>query len=155
MKTIHQHKLIIIIIDSFQIDVGANFILTQICFSADNILKFLRNTRNAGIEAPIVLGITVPHSYEKYLANERVSRVSLPAQFRGELEKIKHDDAKTEAFFVHLVVDIIQKVLSSDMGVYGVQFYTMNQFPPVIKALCELRRLGFLKKPTPGPCDAA
>lgn len=129
--------------------------MTQICFSAAKILRFLRNTRNAGIDAPIILGITVPHNYEKYLNNERISRVSLPLKLRCELEKIKHDDIKTEAFFVQLVVDIIEEVLSANLGVYGVQFYTMNHFPSVIKALCELRRRGILKKPTPAPCDAA
>lgn len=127
--------------------------MTQVCFSVDKILSFIRNTRSAGIEAPIILGIMVPHTYKRYLAIQRITSVHLPPELLCKLEEIKHDDAKTEAFFVQLVVDTIENVLHSDLGVYGVQFYTLNTFPPVIKVLCELRRLGILKHQP--PCDAA
>lgn len=127
--------------------------MTQVCFSIDKILSFIRNTRNAGIEAPIILGIMVPHTYSRYQTISRITSAHLPPELLCGLEEIKHDNAKTEAFFVQLVVDTISKVLSSDVRVYGVQFYTLNTFPPVLKVICELRRLGILKDQP--PCDAA
>lgn len=141
------------IFSTSQINAGADFIMTQVCFSIDKILSFIRNTRNAGIEAPIILGIMVPHTYSRYQTISRITSAHLPPELLCELEEIKHDNAKTEAFFVQLVVDTISKVLSSDVGVYGVQFYTLNTFPPVLKVICELRRLGILKDQP--PCDAA
>ncbi|KAH8418730.1 hypothetical protein KR222_006012, partial [Zaprionus bogoriensis] len=128
-----------------KIDVGGDFVCTQVCYSLESILTFLRNARKAGIEAPIMLGVMVPCSFKNYKKTVAFSKIALPPELLCELDKVKHSVDKTEQFFIDLTVDIIEKVVKADLGVYGVQFYTLNRFGSVIKVLCELRRRGILK----------
>jgi len=126
-------------------DAGADYIVTQLCYSGDVIVEFLRDCRDIGITCPIVLGILIPQSYARYIRMTSFSKVVLYPDQLEELEQIKEDDAKVQKFFVDISVRNIIQTLDADLGVAGLHFYTLNRFPPVLECICELRRLGILK----------
>ncbi|XP_034481446.1 5,10-methylenetetrahydrofolate reductase-like [Drosophila innubila] len=128
-----------------KMDAGADFIVTQLCYCGDTIVEFLRDARDAGITAPIVLGILIPENYARYLRMSSFSKVVLSPERLKELEEIKEDDAKVQDYFVQLSVCNIVQVIGADLGVSGIHFYTLNRFTPVLACINELRKLGILK----------
>ncbi|KAM8709328.1 hypothetical protein ACLKA7_016179 [Drosophila subpalustris] len=130
-----------------KVDAGANFIITQLCYSGDKIVEFIRDARSAGIKVPIVLGMVVPDYFGIYQIIERVTGVHLPPEEREELEKIQDDNDKVKDYFVQLTVRNIQHVIDADLGIYGIQFFTMNRFQSVLDVLRELRSRNILKTP--------
>ncbi|KAH8370781.1 hypothetical protein KR093_004953 [Drosophila rubida] len=128
-----------------KIDAGANLIITQLCYSGEKIVQFVRDARSAGITAPILVGIVVPHSYGNYLIIERITGVSLSPEARGELVQLSKDDSKVKDYFVQLMVRNIEHVLNAGLGIYGFQFFTLNHFEPIVEVLRELRSRGIPK----------
>ncbi|KAH8299479.1 hypothetical protein KR044_001750, partial [Drosophila immigrans] len=122
-----------------KIDVGANLIITQLCYSSAKITQFVRDARSAGISVPIVVGIVVPYSFANYLVIERVTGVRLSSKARAEVELLSSDDAKVKDYFVELMVRNIQEVLDAGLGIFGFQFFTLNRIEPVLEVLRELQ----------------
>lgn len=96
-----------------------------------------------------MVGVVVPDSFKSYALIEMISKISLPAEARAEVEKNQNDDAKVKSYFVQLALRTIQQVLDANLGVHGIQFYTLNSFGSVQDVLCELRKLGILKETPP------
>ncbi|ALC43694.1 CG7560 [Drosophila busckii] len=130
-----------------KVDAGADFIITQFCYSPERIVEFLCAARRAGVDKPIMVGVVVPESFKLYALMETIANISLPEQQRAELELIKQDDEKCRQFFVQLALRTIKAVLEADQGVYGIQFYTMNRFKSVLEVIGELRKQGVLETP--------
>lgn len=131
-----------------QVDVGASFIITQLCYTGDKIVEFIRDARSAGITVPIVIGMVVPDCFVRYVTIERITGVRLPPEEREEVVKIQHDDDKVKDYFVQLTVRNIQQVIDADLGIYGIQFFTLNRFESVLDVLRELRSRNVLKEPS-------
>ncbi|KAM8709329.1 hypothetical protein ACLKA7_016180 [Drosophila subpalustris] len=127
-----------------KMDVGADFIVTQQCYSADKLVEFLKDARAAGITIPIVLGILIPETYARYERMVSFTNVVLFPDQLQELEAIKEDDAKVQEFFVQIAVHNIQKVLCADLGVSGIHFYTLNRMLPIYACISELKKLGIM-----------
>ncbi|XP_062135343.1 methylenetetrahydrofolate reductase (NADPH)-like [Drosophila sulfurigaster albostrigata] len=127
-----------------KMDSGADFIVTQLCYSGDTIVEFLQDARNAGITHPIMLGILIPESFARYERMAGFSKVFLTPEQLAEVEPIKDDDAAVMNYFIQLSVRNIQQTLAADLGVYGVHFYTLNRFRPVLDIIAELRKLGIM-----------
>ncbi|EDV97106.1 methylenetetrahydrofolate reductase [Drosophila grimshawi] len=138
-----------------KIDCGSDFIITQICYTPEPLIEFLRKVHRVGIEAPVMVGVVVPNSFKSYLQMERVSKIRMPKEMRAEAEKYKNDDAKAQSYFVQHALSLIQRVLDADLGMHGIQFYTMNNFEPVFEVLGELRRRGILKESSPNAASGA
>ncbi|EDW29433.1 GL22784 [Drosophila persimilis] len=98
-----------------------------------------------GITVPIVVGQLVADSFRTYCLSENIAGVHLPPGLRSELLAIESDAERVSQFFIQLSIRIIRDILAADVGVYGVQFYTFNQFAPVQAVLKELRTLDILK----------
>ncbi|XP_034481406.1 methylenetetrahydrofolate reductase 1-like [Drosophila innubila] len=133
-----------------KVDAGANFIISQLCYSGDKIVEFIRDARSGGITVPILIGMVVPDSFGKYENLEKITGVRLPPEERDELEKIQYDNNKVKDFFVQLTVRNIQHVMDVGLGIYGIQFFTLNRFESVLDVLRELRTRNILKEPSTG-----
>jgi len=92
--------------------------------------------------------MVVPDSFGKYLIIEGITKVRLPPEERNEVEKIQHDNAKVKDYFVQLTVRNIQQVMDADLGVYGIQFFTLNRYASIVDVLRELRTRGILNDPS-------
>ncbi|KAH8371764.1 hypothetical protein KR093_008792 [Drosophila rubida] len=128
-----------------KIDAGANLIITQLCYSGEKIVQFVRDARSAGITAPILVGSVVPHSFCNYLNIERLTGVSLSPEGRGEMVQLSNDDSKVKDYFVQLMVRNIEHVLNAGLGIYGFQFFTLNHFEPIVEVLRKLCSRGIPK----------
>ncbi|TDG44410.1 hypothetical protein AWZ03_009159 [Drosophila navojoa] len=138
-----------------KVDKGADFVITQMCYSAELIIKYVKAARDVGIVTPIMVGVVVPESLKAYRIMEKITKITLPEKKLAELEKVQKDDAKVREFFVQLALCTILQVLDAKLDVYGIQFYTMNRFGAVHDVLRELRKLGILKKTPPDACEDA
>ncbi|XP_023173353.2 methylenetetrahydrofolate reductase 2-like [Drosophila hydei] len=135
-----------------KIDNGADLIITQMCYSAELLVEYLRCVRNAGIVTPIMVGVVVPESLKSYKTIQAITSIELPAEKRAELRKVESDNAKVREYFVQLALGLIQKVLDAKLDVYGVQFYTMNRFGGVHEVLNRLQQMGILKETPQEAC---
>ncbi|XP_030380778.1 uncharacterized protein LOC115628722 [Scaptodrosophila lebanonensis] len=134
-----------------KVESGADFIITQFCYRPEMIVQFVRDCRAANITVPIMMGVAVPDSYRSYGTLEKITGVRLPLELRAQVEQLKETPAAVSKFFEDLALQIIQHVLNANVGVYGVQFFTMSRFKPVLAVLQQLRELGILQVPPASP----
>lgn len=120
-----------------KVDSGANYIISQIVFVAEEFIEFVAKCRRAGISVPIIPGLLPIHSAESAKHVAKFCQVRLPSEFIGFLERT--DDEQTRiAYSVDFFVDLCQKLLESQ-STNGLHFYTMNHFELVKSVLSRLR----------------
>ncbi len=76
-----------------KVDAGADYIVTQMCFSNDHILDFIRRCRQAGITVPIVPGIKPLGTRTHLEILPRTFHVGLPGDLVKEVEKCRDNAA--------------------------------------------------------------
>lgn len=110
-------------------DAGAAFLMTQLCYSVENYLRFIDRARKRGITLPIVAGV-LPLLKKDGLVRMTLSNgCSIPAEVaalvgrHGESEESFR--AAGHAFTVSLVQRLIQESAS------GIHLYTLNRFEDV------------------------
>ncbi|XP_061398842.1 methylenetetrahydrofolate reductase (NADPH)-like [Musca vetustissima] len=120
---------------------GADFIITQICFSSQPIIDFIKNCRSRNIKIPILVGIFVPDNLRMLETILRITKIQMPL---GDLEEYRRQNDLGEGQFteyaVKKAVEMIDVILSSDeVDVYGLQFFTMNRFQNIPLVLEKIR----------------
>jgi len=109
-----------------KVEAGADFIITQLFYDADDFLAFedyLRNRR--GVTVPIVPGVL------PFLSTEQVQRFTslcgarLGDDLRRRLEFFRGDDESVRKLGVEVCSDICRQLL--DHGVPGIHFYSLNR----------------------------
>jgi methylenetetrahydrofolate reductase (NADPH) len=109
-----------------KVEAGAEFILTQLFYDADDFLEFenyLRHKR--GVTVPIVPGVL------PFLGTEQIKRFTtlcgakLAADLRRRLEDFAHDDDSVRRLGVEVCTAICRRLL--DHGVPGIHFYCLNR----------------------------
>lgn len=113
-----------------KVEAGADVIITQLCFSAVAILRFIERCRAIGIRVPIVVGIYVPNSWSSLqrmceLCEIRIDDDALLARYRAHAG----DEIAFRANAVRQTRAMMRTLL--DGGVEGFQFFTLNRFEVV------------------------
>lgn len=106
---------------------GADFIITQMCFSSTKILEFIQNCRDRGIDIAIVPGIFVPSTFTSLLAMCRICKVRVPPEQFRMYKMLKDDVMGFQEFAVQYTVELLNDLFRNDAAV-GVHFFTMNNF---------------------------
>jgi len=115
-----------------KIDAGAQYVVEQMTFDADQHFRFERAAREAGIEVPIIPGILAFERYAqaaRFLGDEH--NISMPQDFLDALQRAA-EDKQPEIATAHMA-EQVQKLL--DGGVPGIHFYCMNRSGPTIELL--------------------
>ena len=73
-------------------DAGANFIITQMFYDADNFISWCSKLRKIGIDLPIIPGIMPISTYSAFLRRAKWSEIAIPQHFLDALDPIKDDD---------------------------------------------------------------
>uniref|UniRef100_A0A1A9W1W7 Uncharacterized protein n=1 Tax=Glossina brevipalpis TaxID=37001 RepID=A0A1A9W1W7_9MUSC len=125
-----------------KISVGADLIITQVCFNAQSLIDFIKTCRLNSINIPIILGIFVPDNIKSLLFLMELTKIEmLPEdleQYRYYAEKGKDE---FRFFAAQKVTQMILTVLEAEnVNIYGIHFFTMNKFGMVTKVLEELRK---------------
>lgn len=107
---------------------GADFIITQVCFSSETFLNFVKKCRSVGITIPILPGIFIPPSYKSLQAMCRICQVQVPD--KGEqYEVLKDDDVNFRTYALEKAYQMITNIFNNEFEkLSGVHFFSLNNF---------------------------
>lgn len=123
-----------------KVDAGANFIITNVCFSFEHLVEFIRSTRAIGITVPIIPGIFVPTTYDALQKMRNICKFDVPADQMKIFEQFKTDDKRFQAIAIENAVHLLTQLFTFDeYPIYGVQFFTLNRYDQVVAVVekCE------------------
>ena len=127
-----------------KVDAGADFIVTQLCFDARDILEFQERCAYAGIDVPLVAGVMpVPSRTHLERVARFAERVRIPVPLLRSLDRAS---SKEEARQVGLEFAQTQCETMINAGIAGIHFYTLNR--PKL-AIDLFRRLSGSAQPAP------
>lgn len=118
-----------------KVDAGASRAITQFFFDNDLFETYLERVRAAGINIPIVPGITPIHNFAQVASFSKKCGTSVPAKLAAHFDGLD-DDAETRklvaaAIAAEQVMDLV------DRGIGDFHFYTMNK-ADLVFAICHL-----------------
>ena len=115
-----------------KVDVGCDFITTQMFFDNNLLYNFLYKIREAGITVPVVPGIMPIMRAVQLVRALKLSGSFMPQRFKAIVDRFGHDDfAMTQAGIAYATDQIIDLYAN---GIRNVHLYTMNK-PEVARAI--------------------
>lgn len=112
-----------------KVDAGADFIITQLCFSSTQIRQFIVKCREAGISVPIVPGIFIPSNYGTLKFICRLCKITVPEEVFRMYKQLRDDQNAFQDYAVGNTVELLTDLFENDEDpVVGVQFFTLNNF---------------------------
>lgn len=111
---------------NFQVDAGADLIITQICFESQDIIEFVNDCRKIGIQVPIISGIFAPTSYECLEKIMRICKLNIPIKIKNDLSRIKDNDETVRKFAINLTIQIMTDIIKS-RTTRGFHLFTLNR----------------------------
>ncbi|RLV94168.1 Methylenetetrahydrofolate reductase 2 [Spathaspora sp. JA1] len=125
-------------------DAGADFIVTQMFYDADNFIDWCKKLRKIGVEIPIIPGIMPISTYSAFVRRAKWSEIAIPQHFLDVLDPIKDDDYLVRERGTELVSDMCIKLLKSGC-VNHLHFYTMNLEKATVMILEKLNLIDAVK----------
>lgn len=116
-----------------KLDVGAGFIVTQLCFDLDQLCRYREDCEKYGIRCPIVPGILPIHSASTW---EKVATFS--ASIPSDIDRRYHDAIARgpqafEDFAVSLLLEQVEFLHAH--GFWAIHLYTLNHEKIISKAM--------------------
>jgi len=131
-----------------KMDAGADLIITQFFYDAEQFFDFVRRCRAAGIEAPILPGILPIQSYSNFCRMTEYCGVRVPQQLRDRLEPVKDDDDAVKRVGCEVATEMCRQILKElPEDVDGVHFYTLNLERSVTQILVDMGAVDFVRLP--------
>ncbi|KAK2463578.1 hypothetical protein APHAL10511_004329 [Amanita phalloides] len=109
-----------------KIEVGCDFIFTQMFYDVEIFFSWAKAIRAAGITIPIIPGIAPIQTWNGFMRATSLAKTIIPQSWMDVLEPHKNDDEKVRKLGITLVAGMCRKILDSDLGIKGLHFYTMN-----------------------------
>lgn len=109
-----------------KVDLGVNFIFTQMFYDIDVFIDWVKAVRAAGITIPIVPGIMPIQTWKGFQRATQLAKTVIPQDFLDVLEPHKNNDEQVREIGTKLVADMCRKIIKADIGIKGLHFYTMN-----------------------------
>ncbi|XP_078490239.1 methylenetetrahydrofolate reductase (NADPH) [Ciona intestinalis] len=120
-----------------KIDAGGQFIITQLFFTAEEFLTFVKDCREIGINCPIIPGIFPIQTNRSLVQLTKLSKLSIPEEIQKVIEPIKDNDAAIRKYGIDLATDMCRTLLNSGK-VHGLHMYTLNLETATIQILKNL-----------------
>uniref|UniRef100_W5MEH5 Methylenetetrahydrofolate reductase (NADPH) n=2 Tax=Lepisosteus oculatus TaxID=7918 RepID=W5MEH5_LEPOC len=120
-----------------KVDVGADFIVTQLFFRPETFLKFVKDCRAMGITCPILPGIFPIQGYQSLRQLVKLSKLEVPEEIKQVIEPIKDNDAAIRNYGIDQAVGMCRVLLKSGV-VPGLHFYTLNREVATMEVLKQL-----------------
>lgn len=120
-----------------KVDAGASFLVTQLCFENERILRFLDRARDAGIEVPITFGIMPFMSKAQLTRMVFMCGASLPSPIIKLLARYADDADALRAAGIDYACTQLEGL--AEAGVDGLHVYTMNRADVATACLSALR----------------
>lgn len=109
-----------------QVEAGADFIITQICFESEIFIDFVKDCRKIGIQVPILPGILAPTNYKCLKKMTNICKLHVPIEIKNDLVRIKDDDQTTRKFLIDLTVRMITDIIKSGTT-HGFHLFILNR----------------------------
>lgn len=110
-------------------DAGAAFLMTQLCYSAENYLRFIDRARKRGVTLPIVSGV-LPLLKKDGLVRMTLSNgCSIPAEVSSLVGRYGESEESFRAAGHDFTVSLVQRLIAE--GTSGIHLYTLNRFEDV------------------------
>lgn len=123
-----------------KVDAGADFLVTQLFFDNDDLLRFLDRVRAAGIEVPVVAGIMPVTNLAQIKRFTSLCGARIPNALLAELEPHEGDPGAVREIGVRHATEQCAALLRH--GIAGIHFYTLNRSTATRQILDRLRTLG-------------
>ena len=123
-------------------DAGAAFLMTQLCYSVENYLRFIDLARKRGVTLPIVAGV-LPLIKKDGLVRMTLSNgCSIPAEVSALVGRYGESEESFRAAGHAFTVSLVQRLMQE--GASGIHLYTLNRFEDVADLVYDA---GFRTKP--------
>ncbi len=110
-------------------DAGASFLITQLCYSVENYLRFVDRARHRGVTIPIVAGV-LPLLKKDGLVRMTLSNgCSIPAEVAALVGRYGDSEESFRAAGHAFTVSLVKRFLQE--GASGVHLYTLNRYEDV------------------------
>jgi len=110
-------------------DAGASFLMTQLCYSVENYLRFVDRARKRGVNLPIVVGV-LPLLKKDGLVRMTLSNgCSIPAEVAALVGRYGENEESFRAAGHAFTVDLVRRFLAE--GASGIHLYTLNRYEDV------------------------
>ena len=116
-----------------KVDLGADFLITQLYYDNRYFFDFLDRARQVGIAAPILPGLLPIVSASQIMRIAELSGATIPDDLRSKLERHAEDDRATRAVGIEHTTNQVRELWSA--GVEGIHFYVLNRSYSVAKIL--------------------
>ncbi len=119
-----------------KVELGANFLITQLFFDNRFYFDLVARARAAGINVPIVPGLMPVPSRRSLAFMTTMSGASVPAGLQAEIDAASDDEAIRALGVRHCIAQCVELL---EAGVPGLHFYTFNRARAPIETLAALR----------------
>jgi len=110
-------------------DAGADFLMTQLCYSVENYLRFIDRARKRGVKLPIVAGV-LPLLKKDGLVRMTLSNgCSIPAEVAALVGRYGEGEESFRAAGHAFTVSLVQRLIEE--GASGIHLYTLNRYEDV------------------------
>jgi methylenetetrahydrofolate reductase (NADPH) len=107
-----------------KVDLGADYIITQMFFDNEKYYAFVKNCRDAGINVPIIPGLKPIYTKKQLTLLPKVFHIDLPTTLSNEIAKCKTDEEVEKVGEEWLLQQ------SKELKAYGVpvlHYYTLGR----------------------------
>lgn len=124
-----------------KVDLGVDFLITQLFFNNKNFYDFMEKLYYLNIKIPVAAGIMPVINKNQISRICSLSGAEMPEKFKRIMDKYEHNaEALKEAGIAYATEQIIDLISS---GVHGIHIYTMNK-PEIAKGI--LKNIDTIRK---------
>jgi len=110
-------------------DAGTSFLMTQLCYSIENYLRFIDLAQKRGVSLPIIAGV-LPLLKKDGLVRMTLSNgCSIPAEVAALVGRYGESEESFRAAGHAFTVSLVQRLIQE--GANGIHLYTLNRFEDV------------------------
>jgi methylenetetrahydrofolate reductase (NADPH) len=108
-----------------KVDLGVDFVVTQLFFDNSYYFDFVNRAREAGITVPIIPGIMPITNFKQIKKFTQMCGAKIPGELVQKLEPHQDDLAKTYKVGVDFAIRQCRELIAN--GAPGLHFYTLNK----------------------------
>lgn len=108
-----------------KVDLGCDFLVSQMFFDNDIMFRFLYKAQANGIDVPVLAGIMPITSKKQVARTIKLSGTVFPARFLNILDRFGDDDASMREAGIAYATEQILDLIAN--GVRGIHVFTMNK----------------------------
>jgi methylenetetrahydrofolate reductase (NADPH) len=118
-----------------KVDLGAEYVVTQMFFDNQKYFDFVKQCRDAGIDVPIIPGIKPITTKSQTTVLPTIFHIDLPEELAEAVEKCKDNTAVKEVG-IEWIVNQSKELIK--FGVPTLHFYSMGKSDPIYRIAREL-----------------